>query len=111
MKTKINGMNQNRLLEHSCDTTDLLILQWMNQRMETAPADVTLGADQYWLANPRQILDDLPILGLQPRTVQQRLSRLVQENILTRISVGTGQQNASYYGQNTNWAALKGGQQ
>lgn len=111
MKTIINGFDQAQLLERKCDTPDLLILQWMAQRFETAPADVTLGADQYWLANPRQILDDLPILGLQPRTVQQRLSRLVQENILTRICVGTGQQSANYYGIDTNWAALKGEQE
>lgn len=108
MISKLHHFDQQVLLTYDCDAQDLLLLEWLDDGMTTSRLpEAQIGADSYYLVSPYTIEDDLPLLNLQPRTIQQRLGDLVNKGILSRILVGKGKQNDSYYGKGEHWAEVK----
>lgn len=104
----IHHFDQQALLAYECDSIDLLLLEWLDDGMTThSLPEAQIGTTTYYLVNALSIEDDLPLLHLQPRSIQQRLSALTRKDILSRISIGKGNKTDIYYGTGLKWSELK----
>lgn len=88
MQFTIYGYNQIKLLDLGLDTTDIVLLRYVETFINSGNMlkESFNGETYYWL-NYKNIVEDLPILNLKKDAIYRRLRYMTSVNILNHITV------------------------
>ena len=77
MKFTMCGFSQQAALEFGLDTTDLYILRWIVDFMESGRMrTMTLDGERYYWVSYQGIVDDMPLLYIKKDAVYKRLRHI-----------------------------------
>lgn len=97
MKFAMSGFSQQAALEFGLDTTDLYILRWIVDFMESGRMRVMfLDGEKYYWVSYQGIVDDMPLLYIKKDAVYKRLRHICDLKILKKKTVCAGGK-FSYY--------------
>lgn len=97
MKFTMSGFSQQAALEFGLDTTDLYILRWIVDFMESGRMRVMfLDGEKYYWVSYQGIVDDMPLLYIKKDAVYKRLRHICDLKILKKKTVCAGGK-FSYY--------------
>lgn len=98
MKYSILGYKQEEVIKHNLDIADLVLLRWIVDITASPKAKRKEVEGNYlvWV-NYKSLLEDLPILNIKKRALQDRLSKLVEKGFLSHYH-DTEKGSFSYYG-------------
>lgn len=88
MQFTIYGYNQIKLLDLGLDTTDIVLLRYVENFINSGNMikEIFNGETYYWL-NYKNIVKDLPILNLKKDAIYRRLKYMTNIKILNHITV------------------------
>ncbi len=98
MRSSIMNISQSYALKMSLDLVDILLLDYMTTFFGSGFAvpfvvqDGNKKTTFYWLSI-KKVLEDLPVLHIKRRMLSQRLQKLEQKEIISRLQV----KNKTYY--------------
>ena len=97
MKYTIEGFSQERLIELGLDATDAHILRWFVDFQNTKKMKTIIHDEKTWYwVNYTGIMNDLPILNIDKRTIQRRFGKLVKADILLHYTHKVGGSYSCY---------------
>lgn len=97
MKFTMSGFSQQAALEFGLDTTDLYILRWIVDFMESGRMRAMfLDGEKYYWVSYQGIVDDMPLLYIKKDAVYKRLRHICDLKILKKKTVCAGGK-FSYY--------------
>lgn len=110
MRYSILGFNQSELIKYDIDTTDVLLLDYVQIAL-SQPSMIKRfenGQPYVWLQH-KKILEDLPILKIKERMLTTRLSKLVELGLIECVTIANekGRGSRSYYTTTINFEALQ----
>jgi len=86
MQYTILGFNQKKMIELGLDVKDALILRWMVDFQNTGKMrELIIDGKKYIWVNYSTIVDELPILGFQKKSVMLHLGKMVKAGLLEKF--------------------------
>ena len=102
VKAKVKGKEQTKILK--LDQTDLILLRWFVDFYPKMKKKI-VGEIQYAWVNYQSIVNDLPLLQIEKRTVYNRFSKMCELGILIHYHDKNGG-SYSYYGFGEKYSLL-----